>query len=75
MVEVVVRTMSPTAMVGRQTGWTVPSLESGQLVPPVRTVVLSGTANTSHFSCLVVSCCFLIWAVRLSFLDRNKTLE
>ena len=69
----VVRTMSPMARVDRhtgvppcQTGITSGVIVSGQLEPGVRqvrgAVVLgvSGTATTSHFSFLVVSCCFLI---------------
>jgi len=70
---VVVSTMSPMARVERQTG--VPPCQtgstsgvivSGQLDPGVRQVrvvvllVLSGTVTTSHFSFLVVSCCFLM---------------
>ena len=73
VVGVVVSTMSPMARVERQTG--VPPchtgstsgvIVSGQLDPGVRQVrvvvllVLSGNVTTSHFSFLVVSCCFLM---------------
>ena len=71
VVVLVVRTMSPIARVDRQTG--VPPCHTGSTSgvivsgqPGVRQVrvlellVLSGTATTSHFSFLVVSCCFLI---------------
>ena len=73
VVGVVVSTISPMARVDRQTevppcqtGNTSGVIVSGQLEPGVRQVrvvvllVLSGTANTSHFSFLVVSCCFLM---------------
>ena len=85
VVVVVVRTMSPMARVDRQTGAppcqagiTSGVIVSGQLEPGVRQarvvelLGLSGTATTSHFSFFVVSCCFLMWAVRLSFLGATQ---